>query len=110
MQAESWQHSSHHHVAVCNDCHLPHDFVGKWATKAEHGILHSVAFTLDDFHEPIQAKPRSSRVTQNTCIHCHSDFVHALLPPTDDERGAARQETQSCVHCHANVGHAYRRP
>ncbi len=25
---DSWQQSSHHAVAVCNDCHLPHYFVG----------------------------------------------------------------------------------
>src|SRR5690606_1423270 len=28
----SWQNSSHRHVAVCNDCHLPHNFAGKWVT------------------------------------------------------------------------------
>jgi cytochrome c nitrite reductase small subunit len=107
---DSWQQSSHHHVAVCNDCHLPHDFVGKWVTKADNGFFHSVAFTLQDYHQPIQIKPRNQRVTQNACIHCHRDFVHALLAPLDSsgETSVHAAETQSCVHCHSGVGHALR--
>jgi cytochrome c nitrite reductase small subunit len=108
---DSWQHSSHHHVAVCNDCHLPHNFVGKWVVKGDNGMFHSIAFTLENYHEPIQIKPRNRKVTQNTCIHCHKDFVHALLPPeVDESAGAKIQETLACVHCHKNVGHAYRTP
>ena len=101
-QYDGWRKSSHHAVAVCNDCHLPHNFVGKWYTKAENGFFHSLAFTLGDFPEPIRIKPRNSRVTQNTCIYCHADFVHdALL-------SEAHVETTSCVHCHKDVGHALR--
>lgn len=103
---DSWQHSSHHHVAVCNDCHLPHDFAGKWFTKADNGLLHSLAFTFQDYHEPIQIKPRNRRVTQNACISCHQDFVHSLLPP--ENATPAQNESLSCVHCHSDVGHAYR--
>lgn len=99
---DSWQKSSHHHVAVCNDCHLPHDFVGKWVTKADNGFFHSLAFTLGNYKNPIQIKPRNRRVTQSTCIDCHKDFVHSLLP------SSAGQDMQSCVHCHSNVGHALR--
>ncbi|MEN6494679.1 MAG: cytochrome c nitrite reductase small subunit [Thermoguttaceae bacterium] len=98
----SWQNSSHHHVAVCNDCHLPHDFVGKWATKADNGFFHSLAFTLENFHEPIQIKPRNRRVTQNACLHCHQATVHQMLPATGEG------EMLSCVHCHSDVGHAHR--
>lgn len=36
---DAWQQSSHHHFAVCNDCHLPHDSIGKWITKADNGFL-----------------------------------------------------------------------
>jgi cytochrome c nitrite reductase small subunit len=96
----SWVNSSHSNVAVCNDCHLPHNFVGKWITKADNGFFHSLAFTTNDFHEPIQIKPRNRRVTQNACLHCHADVAHNMLPA--DTGG----DMLSCVHCHADVGHA----
>ncbi len=99
---DSWQNSSHHHVAVCNDCHLPHNFVGKWLTKADNGFFHSLAFTLENFHEPIQIKPRNRRVTQNACMDCHEAVVHQMLPATTEG------EMLSCVHCHSGVGHALR--
>jgi cytochrome c nitrite reductase small subunit len=107
---DSWQKSSHHHVAVCNDCHLPHDFVGKWITKADNGFFHSVAFTLQDYHDPIQIKPRNKTVTQNACLDCHKDLIHNLLPveTTSDSRDAKNNDIMSCVHCHADVGHAFR--
>ena len=104
----SWQQSSHHHVAVCNDCHLPHDFVGKWFTKADNGLLHSIAFTLQDYHDPIQIKPRNKLVTQSACIACHQDFVHSLLPVETHSEDAKKSDMLSCVHCHSDVGHAYR--
>src|SRR4051794_18766155 len=56
---ESWQKSSHHAFANCNTCHTPHDFFGKWWTKGENGFHHSKAFTLQDFHEPIQISDRN---------------------------------------------------
>ncbi|TWU37394.1 cytochrome c nitrite reductase small subunit [Novipirellula artificiosorum] len=99
---DSWQHSSHHHVAVCNDCHLPHHFLGKWVTKADNGFFHSLAFTLQNYRDPIQIKPRNQRVTQAACVDCHQDVVHAMLPVN------AGEDMQSCVHCHSDVGHAFR--
>lgn len=97
----SWQNSSHRHVAVCNDCHLPHHPVGKWVTKADNGFFHSLAFTLENYHDPIQIKPRNSRVTQQSCLHCHAELVHPIL-------SAAGGEALSCTHCHSDVGHALR--
>ena len=105
---DSWQQSSHRHVAVCNDCHLPHDFVGKWVSKADNGFFHSVAFTLQDYHDPIQIKPRNKIVTQNACIDCHEDFVHALLPVETHAEDVKKNDVLSCVHCHSAVGHAFR--
>lgn len=99
---DAWLRSSHAAVATCNDCHLPHDFVGKWVTKGDNGFFHSLAFTTNNFHEPIRIKPRNRRVTQNACLHCHSDFVNHMLPAT---RGA---DMLLCVQCHADVGHSQR--
>ena len=99
---DSWQQSSHHGAATCNDCHLSHHAVGKWITKGDNGFFHSLAFTTGDFPDPLRIKPRNRRVTQAACLHCHADFVHALLPATEGE------ETPLCVRCHADVGHAQR--
>jgi cytochrome c nitrite reductase small subunit len=99
---DSWQNSSHRHVAVCNDCHLPHNYVGKWVTKADNGFFHSLAFTLENFHEPIQIKSRNRRVTQQACLSCHAELVHQMLPAADDG------ENLMCIHCHSDVGHALR--
>lgn len=104
---DGWQASSHHGVATCNDCHLPHDFLGKWITKADNGFFHSLAFTLDDFHEPITIKPRNRRVTQGACLHCHGDFVHTMVP-VGEFASIHGPEMLSCVHCHRDVGHARR--
>ena len=88
---------------ACANCHLPHNFVGKWLTKADNGFFHALAFTTGDFHEPIQIKARNRRVTQGACLHCHSELANALLPA---EHGG---DMQLCVHCHSDVGHAGRR-
>lgn len=102
MQAhyDSWAKSSHENIATCNDCHLPHDFLGKWITKGDNGFFHSLAFTTNDFHEPIQIKPRNRRVTQGACLHCHADFVNHMLP---ENPGG---EMLLCIHCHTDVGHS----
>jgi cytochrome c nitrite reductase small subunit len=97
---DSWEKSSHHAAAVCNDCHTPHNFIGKYASKADNGFFHSLAFTTDNFKDPIQIKPRNSRIVQNACIDCHHHLVDHLLPVEDGG------DMLSCVHCHASVGHA----
>ena len=99
-QYESWQKSSHHAVARCIDCHLPHDFIGKYLAKAENGYHHSKGFTFQDFHEPIMIKSKNARILQRNCVACHGDLVHDLISGVN---GSA-DEVQ-CVHCHAGVGH-----
>jgi len=37
-QYDGWLKSSHRAVAVCNDCHTPAGFFGKYATKVRNGI------------------------------------------------------------------------
>src|SRR3954468_12075239 len=50
---DSWQKASHHTVAKCIDCHLPHELVPKYLAKGENGFWHSYGFTFQNFHEPI---------------------------------------------------------
>lgn len=97
-QYDSWQKASHHTVAACVDCHLPHDFVGKYLAKAENGWNHSRAFTTQDFHEPILINDKNADILHANCLQCHADFVHAQGGPSTDE-------TPRCVRCHATVGH-----
>ena len=103
-QYTSWQKAGHHQAATCIECHLPHDFLPKYIAKADNGYRHSKAFTLEDFHEPIQIIPRNANHLQENCIRCHSDFVHELVEGSRSASG----EASRCVHCHRNVGHGAR--
>jgi cytochrome c nitrite reductase small subunit len=100
-QFNSWLASGHHHVATCNDCHVPADITGKLVAKARNGWNHSLAFTLENFEHPIQITPRNLAILQENCVRCHKSLVtDAILIPS----GGSHQ-AQSCIHCHRNVGH-----
>jgi cytochrome c nitrite reductase small subunit len=102
-QFDGWQKASHHAHATCNDCHTPHNFVGKYYTKAENGFWHSKGFTLQDFHEPIMIRPKNRVVLDNACLHCHQQFVNEVV-----SHGPASETTFDCVRCHSQVGHGAR--
>ena len=97
----SWSRSSHHAVAGCVDCHLPHDLPGKLLAKADNGFFHSLVFTLGA-PDQIQIKARNRRITQRDCLGCHRDAVDDMLPATPGG------ELPLCVHCHPGVGHGGR--
>ena len=99
-QFDGWVKSSHRAVAACNDCHTPHDFLGKYATKANNGFWHSFYFTTGGFHEPIRITPRNRRITEAACRRCHDEVVQAMGTPAH-----AGSEPSSCVRCHGSVGH-----
>jgi cytochrome c nitrite reductase small subunit len=99
---DSWSRSSHQAVAGCADCHLPASFPYNYISKAENGWHHSWAFTLQNFHEPIQIKRRNSAILQNNCVRCHGRLVHSMLP---EHFGAGDENALSCVHCHLAAGH-----
>jgi len=99
-QYNSWAKAGHHHVAVCNDCHTPHDFVGKYMTKAINGWNHSKAFTLQNFPEPIRITPRNAGILQANCVRCHEPLVEDTLLRFEAHGGGV-----SCIHCHKSVGH-----
>jgi len=103
-QYDGWQHASHHAVATCNDCHVPHAFIPKYLVKAENGFWHSKGFTLQDFPEPIRLRPVSLKILEKNCVACHRELVNDVLG-----HDAAGNVTPSCVHCHASVGHGPQR-
>ena len=98
-QYDGWIAGSHRAAAVCNDCHAPHDVVGKYWTKARNGFWHSFYFTTGRFPEPIQITRHNREVTEGACRHCHTDIVQAI--DAAPHRGAAL----SCLGCHGSVGH-----
>lgn len=102
-QYSSWQKGPHHASAACIDCHLPHDFLPKMIAKTDNGWRHSKAFTLQNFHEPIQITPRNAAILQENCLRCHGEFLHAIVTGSTTDANAI-----SCVHCHQGVGHGAR--
>ncbi len=99
-QYTDWQHASHHAIATCNDCHVPHQTLSKYVVKAENGFWHSKGFTLQDFPEPIRLRPVSLEILNRNCADCHHALVNDILG--HDPFG---NEPTDCVHCHAAVGH-----
>ena len=97
-QFEGWLKGSHREVATCNDCHTPHGFVAKYATKALNGWNHSLAFTTGRFPEPIRATSRNRRIAQEACAKCHGPEIESMGI-------AAHGEALACVRCHGSVGH-----
>ncbi len=103
---DGWQKSTHHAVAVCNDCHAPHDsFFHKYWVKAENGFWHSYAFTTGDFHEPIQIRGSNRRVTEQTCRSCHADVTDMIEHPALAGGQGDPDDRMSCIRCHGTVGH-----
>jgi cytochrome c nitrite reductase small subunit len=99
-QYDSWQKSSHHAHATCNDCHVPHVPVGKYLTKASNGYHHSKGFTFQDFHEPIRIRPGNAAVLNANCLHCHKDFTREITA-----HRTRNDEELCCIRCHNSIGH-----
>ena len=98
----AWMKSSHRSVAVCNDCHTPAGFVGKYATKASNGFWHSFAFTTGRFPDPLRIKPHNLEIAEKACRKCHADLV------TEMDGGHGGAQAVSCIRCHGGVGHPRR--
>ena len=94
---DAWIKGPHHKAATCNDCHTPHDPIGKYSTKAANGFAHSLAFTRGGFPDSIEIKARSRQVTEHACRQCHAAMVDAIAGP--------HAEGLSCIRCHADAGH-----
>lgn len=95
----AWQKSSHHTVAVCNDCHAPHNLIGKYATKARNGFWHSFYFTTGRYPDPLRITKHNLEITEHACRSCHADITDAI------EHGTSAKGELLCTRCHANVGH-----
>src|SRR5689334_3724197 len=91
-QYDAWIKSSHHSVATCNDCHTPHNIIGKYAVKASNGFFHSFYFTTGKYPDVIQITKFDREVVENACRHCHSAITQAIDP-------ASGHGTAEGIHC-----------
>jgi cytochrome c nitrite reductase small subunit len=98
---DAWTRSSHHAVAVCNDCHTPPGLVPKYATKASNGFWHSFYFTLGGYPDPLRITARNHEVTELACRKCHAELTESIDPFHVD----AAHGGLECTRCHNGVGH-----
>ncbi len=92
----SWQHSSHREVAVCTDCHLPHQNpVAKLAFKGRDGLRHSYVFTFRLEPQVLRLSEGAVPVVQENCLRCHHDQLQMVRVAGVDER--------RCWDCHENI-------
>lgn len=99
-QFDGWIKSSHRKAATCNDCHTPHNFIGKYAVKASNGFFHSFFFTTGKYPDNIQITKRNHRVAEAACRHCHENIVQAVDTAHGNAKGI------ECIRCHGAVGHS----
>ena len=64
-QYDAWVKSSHHSVAVCNDCHTSHNLIGKYAVKANNGFWHSFYFTSGNYPDNLEITKFDHKVAEN---------------------------------------------
>ena len=98
-QYGGWVKAPHRNVAACNDCHTPHNLVGKYAVKAKNGFWHSYYFTTQTFKEPIQITKTGRKIALANCRRCHAPIVSAIDGPHKDSKRL------DCLRCHQGVGH-----
>ena len=101
-QYDAWIKSSHHSAATCNDCHTPHNVVGKYAVKASNGFFHSFYFTTGRYPDTIRITNFDLGVTEAACRRCHQNITDAV--DGNVAHGHARGLT--CTRCHYSVGHS----
>jgi cytochrome c nitrite reductase small subunit len=91
----TWQRGSHGHVAVCVDCHVPHNNpVAKLAFKGTDGMKHSYVFTMRTEPQVLRLSERAVPVVQANCLRCHGDQFGLSRLPGPEER--------KCWDCHDN--------
>lgn len=91
----TWERGSHGRVAVCTDCHVPHQNVlVKWLFKSMDGVKHSTVFMMRGEPQVLELSEFAKPVVQGNCLRCHGDRFVMLS-------GAAAQ--RRCWDCHNNT-------
>ena len=101
-QYEGWFHAAHERIAVCTDCHLPHQNIASYYLyKGYSGMRDVYSFTFKTYPAAIRATQQTDEIIQANCIRCHIDTVENILtgPQLFD---------RYCWDCHRSVAHGER--
>lgn len=100
-------------VAVCTDCHLPHDSaLNHLVAKAQTGLRDAWAQAIYIFHKPdwvAGLEEREHYVYDSGCLNCHQALER--VSKGNPAALAAHQAyfsgklDKDCVACHQHVGH-----
>jgi cytochrome c nitrite reductase small subunit len=98
-QYENWYHAGHAHVAVCVECHLPHQNVlAYYLAKGKTGLHDVYYFSTGQTPELIRAKPETKQIIQDNCIRCHAAAVDQIM-------AGPQPFDRNCWDCHRSVAH-----
>ena len=101
-QYENWYHAAHARVAVCTDCHLPHqNIVSYYIYKGYSGMKDVLSFTFKTYPVAIRATNQTDQIIQANCIRCHNDTVDNII-------AGAQPFDRYCWDCHCSVAHGQR--
>ena len=102
----TWERGSHGRVAVCNDCHVPHDNIfRKYFFKAQDGSRHAFMFTFRMEPQVIKAHKPSIGVIQENCLRCHANLVGQVRYANSTAEAAAHGDGRLCWECHRETPH-----
>jgi cytochrome c nitrite reductase small subunit len=104
----AWIRGSHHNVATCSDCHLPHDnIVHKYIVKGRLGLRHGWVFTWNTQPQAIRPHALSVNTVQANCIRCHDMPVNSTWLVERPEHASWYGSDDLCRRCHRGVGHGH---
>jgi cytochrome c nitrite reductase small subunit len=101
-QYENWYHAGHERVAVCTECHLPHqNIVSYYLYKGYSGMRDVYSFTFKTYPPAIRASHQTDEIVQANCIRCHNDTVESIM-------AGPQAFDRYCWDCHQSVAHGAR--
>ncbi len=101
-QYENWYHAAHENVAICADCHLPHqNILSYYLYKGYSGMKDVFSFTFKIYPPAIRATHQTDSIVQANCIRCHNDTVESIL-------AGPQAFDRYCWSCHRSAAHGQR--
>ena len=101
-QYENWYHAAHEYVAVCADCHLPHqNFLSYYLYKGYSGMKDVFSFTFKTYPAALRATHQTDTIVQANCLRCHTDTVENIV-------SGPQAFDRYCWSCHRSAAHGER--